>query len=124
MTSKTTSVNNPSESYIMPETSEVTPQLIAFTGKPVAADPYKTERIHQAHVSFHLALGLTAGGAIVILANVLLFVSGNVSAAVATSASGLASGSIVCGRKLYKDANDRLDRAVKALEDDEADDEA
>lgn len=80
------------------------------------ANFYDKELRQQAKAIFKLGYGLTAGGAIIVLANILLFLSGNVSAATAMTAGGLASGAIVHGCNLCKDAN-RLENAAKAGEE-------
>jgi len=74
------------------------------------------ERLRQAHLSFNLALGLTATTGIVGLAGVVLLFSGKVPEGTITTAGGLAS-NIVSVRclKLTKDANDRLDQMAKDL---------
>ncbi len=83
----------------------------------ILTSSYEMERLRQAKTSFNLAFVLTAGSSIISLITVLLFLSGNVSAAVATTAGGLAYGAInVCCLKFYKDANDRLDETAKASE--------
>lgn len=81
------------------------------------ADLFKKEQLQQTRVIFNLGYWLATGGSIIVLANILLFLSGNVSAAAATIAGGLASGAVVHGRKLCKDANDSLNDAAKADEE-------
>lgn len=81
------------------------------------ADSYEMERLRQAKASFNFAFALTAGSSIISLATVLLFLSGNVSAAAATTAGGLTGAINVCCLKFCKDANDRLDERVKVSED-------
>jgi hypothetical protein len=54
-----------------------------------------------------------AGGAAIFLANPLLLLSGNISAATATTVGELASVAIVHGSNLCKDANDRMNEAAK-----------
>jgi hypothetical protein len=76
-----------------------------------------TVRRRRDSAIFNLGYCLTAGGAVIFLANPLLLLSGNISAATATTAGGLASGAVVYGSKLCKDANDRLDNAAKADEE-------
>lgn len=76
------------------------------------------ERLRQARASFNLAFGLTAVSAIIGLAGVLLLFSGNGPAAKAMAAGGATSGAISASwLKLAKDANDRLDKTAKVLED-------
>jgi hypothetical protein len=72
------------------------------------SDPYENERIRQAQWSFNFTLGLIA---LTPLISVPLYLTGNVPAA--TAAGVPLSGVIVVGRKLYKDANDRLDNTAK-----------
>jgi len=91
--------------------------IVAKEGESMPTDCYKKERLRQAKKGFNLGLYLTTGGAVIFLANPLLFLSGNISAAAATTAGGLASGAIVYGRKLCKDASDRLDNLAKADEE-------
>lgn len=79
--------------------------IVAKEGEPIPADFYDKERLQQARAIFHLGYCLTAGAAIIGFANILLFLSGNVSAATAMTAGGLASGAIVHGCNLCKDAN-------------------
>lgn len=87
---------------------------VAKKGEQMLADSYEMERLRQAEASFNLAFALTAGSSLMSLATVLLFLSGNVSAAAATTAGGLTYGAInVCCLKFCKDANDRLDKTAK-----------
>lgn len=91
--------------------------IVAPKGESMPTDCYEKERLRQASKGFNLGHWLTAGGAVIFLANPLLLLSGNISAATATTAGGLASGAIVYGRKLCKDAKDRLDNAAKVDEE-------
>ena len=91
--------------------------IVAQKGESMPTDCYEKERLRQASKGFNVGHWLTLGGAAIFLANPLLFLSGNVSAATATTAGGLASVAIVYGRKLCKDADDRLDDAAKADEE-------
>ncbi len=76
------------------------------------------ERLRQAQMSFNLAYGITAASAVVSFIGVLLLSSGNVSVGIPTTASGATSGTIsAVWLKLAKDANDRLDKTAKVLED-------
>ncbi|NEQ67720.1 MAG: hypothetical protein F6K21_19880 [Symploca sp. SIO2D2] len=79
-----------------------------------------TERLRQAHLSFNLAIGLAAIGGIVGMAGIILLFSGKVSEGTVTTAGGLASNimSIRC-LKLAKDANDRLDKLAKDLQNED-----
>ena len=76
------------------------------------------ERLRQAHLSFNLAFGLTAASSTIVLTGVLLFLSGHVPAAAVATAIAFMSGD-VCKRweNLTKEANDRLDKTAKTLED-------
>jgi hypothetical protein len=91
--------------------------IVAQKGESMPTDCYAKVRSWRGSAIFYLGYCLTAGGAVIVLANPLLFLSGNVSAATATTAGGLASVAIVYGRKLCKDADDRLDDAAKADEE-------
>lgn len=78
------------------------------------------ERLRQAHLSFNLALVLTAISSLVGVAGVVLLLSGKAPEGTITTAGGLASNIVsVCCLKLTKDANDRLDRMAKDLKDEE-----
>ncbi|HEY9743505.1 MAG TPA: hypothetical protein V6C90_23720 [Coleofasciculaceae cyanobacterium] len=91
--------------------------IVAQKGESMPLDCYEKVRRRRDSAIFNLGYCLIAGGAAIVLANPLLFLSGNVSAATATTAGGLASVAIVYGRKLCKDADDRLDDAAKADEE-------
>ena len=91
--------------------------IVAQKGESMPTDCYAKVRSWRGSAIFYLGYCLTAGGAVIVLANPLLFLSGNVSAATATTAGGLASVAIVYGSKLCKDANDKLDDAAKAGEE-------
>lgn len=76
------------------------------------------ERIRQAKLAFNVFLGATVLSGAVSFTGVYLILSGQVSSGTMTSAGGLVSN--VAFAKLAKDANDRLDRAMKeAMEEDE-----
>ena len=78
------------------------------------ADLFKKEQLQQTRVIFNLGYWLATGGSIIVLANPLVLLSGNISAATATTVGGLASVAIVHGSNLCKDANDRMNEAAKA----------
>ncbi len=75
------------------------------------------ERIRQAKLSFNVLLGATVLSGVVSFAGVYFLLSGQVSEGSITTTGGLLSN--VAFAKLAKDANDRLDRAMKeAMEED------
>jgi hypothetical protein len=73
------------------------------------------ERLFQASFSFRLAFFTTAASAVVSLTGAGLLLSGNLPEGAIAAASG--AGSTVYCIKLAKDANDRLDRIFKELND-------
>lgn len=77
-----------------------------------------TERRRQASWAFNLTWGLTGISGIVGVAAALLLFSGYVSEGMFTAAGGGIYGNVtaLCW-KLAKDANDRLDEALRALEE-------
>lgn len=75
------------------------------------------ERLRQAHFSFNLAFVATAISASVGLIGAGLLVSGKVPEGSVTAAGGLVS-SIRCVQ-LAKDANDRLDKILMELQDED-----
>jgi hypothetical protein len=87
--------------------------IVAQKGESMPTDCYEKERLRQASKGFNVGHWLTLGGAAIFLANPLLLLSGNISAATATTVGGLASVAIVHGSNLCKDANDRMNEAAK-----------
>ena len=75
------------------------------------------ERIRQAHHSFNLAFGMTAASALISLVGVILLFSGQAQAGTVAATGGLAS-SVRC-LQLAKDANDRLDKVVIEMWDED-----
>lgn len=76
------------------------------------------ERRRQASASFNLVYGLMTVSAIIGISGVMLLFSGNVSVGAFTAAGGAVYGTVSTSwLKLAKDANDRLDEAARALED-------
>jgi hypothetical protein len=71
------------------------------------------ERLRQAHHSFNLALATTATCALISFAGVGLVLLGKASEGTITATGGLAS-TVYC-LKLSKDANNRLDKVSKDL---------
>ena len=88
--------------------------ILAHKGESMPTDCYDKERLQQAKAIFNLGYWLTAGGAIIFLANPLFSLSGKVPAATTTVVGWLASGAIVHGCNLCKNANDRMNEAAKA----------
>lgn len=88
--------------------------IVAQKGESMPLDCYKKERLRQASKGFNVGHWLRLGGAAIFLANSLLLLSGNISAATATTVGELASVAIVHGSNLCKDANDRMNEAAKA----------
>ncbi|MBD2054536.1 hypothetical protein H6F88_00550 [Oculatella sp. FACHB-28] len=93
---------------------------------PSCAGPYSAielciaqERLRQAYLSFNLAFAATAISACVSLLGAGLLLSGQVSEGIVTTAGGLASGA--CCVQLAKDANDRLDKILMELRDEDKD---
>lgn len=75
------------------------------------------ERLRQARLSFNLALMATAISACISLVGAGLLLSGKVPEGTVTTTGGLAS-SIRCVQ-LAKDANDRLDKVLAELKDED-----
>lgn len=75
------------------------------------------ERLRQAHHSFNLALIATAVSFGIGLVGAGLLLSGKVPEGTVTSAGGLVS-SVQC-LKFAKDANDRLDKILEELDDED-----
>lgn len=75
------------------------------------------ERLRQAHHSFNLALIATSVSFCISLVGAGLLLSGKVPEGTVTSAGGLAS-SVQC-LQFAKDANDRLDKILVELEDED-----
>ena len=75
------------------------------------------ERLRQAHYSFNLAMIAIAVSFCISLVGAGLLLSGKVPEGTVTSAGGLAS-SVQC-LQLAKDANDRLDKILLELEDED-----
>jgi nitrate reductase gamma subunit len=69
--------------------------ITAPKGESMPTDCYEKERLRQASKGFDLGHYFMAGGAVIFLAIPLLFLSGNIPAATAKTAGGLASGAIV-----------------------------
>ncbi|RAM51671.1 MAG: hypothetical protein C6Y22_10445 [Hapalosiphonaceae cyanobacterium JJU2] len=69
------------------------------------------ERIRQAKLSFNVLLGATILTGLISFAGVYLLLSGRISEGSITSTGGLLSN--VAFAKLAKDANERLDQAMK-----------
>jgi hypothetical protein len=91
---------------------------------PSCAGPYSAielriaqERLRQAHLSFNLAFIATAISACVSLVGAGLLLSGQVPEGTVTTAGGLASS--VCCVRLAKDTNDRLDKILAELRDED-----
>lgn len=124
-----------SEPYIMAKTAKKSNEQITSLGEPVPvkannlpinleyrkkseksfplnelphSDRYKNERIRQAQWSFNFLNFLFGLAALTSLISIPLYLTGNVPAA-ATAGVPL-TGVIAVGHKLYKDANDRLDK--------------
>ncbi|MBW4428787.1 TRADD-N-associated membrane domain-containing protein [Nostoc sp.] len=76
------------------------------------------ERVRQARYSFNLALIATALSACISLVGAGLLLSGKVPEGTVTAAGGMAA-SVRCTR-LAKDANDRLDKILCQLKDEES----
>lgn len=77
-----------------------------------------TERRRQACWAFNLTLGLTGITGLVGIAAVALLFSGRISEGTFTAAGGGMYGAVtVSCWKLTKDANDRLDEALRILEE-------
>ena len=73
------------------------------------------ERLRQARYSFNLALIATGVSACVGLLGAGLLLSGKLPEGTVTAAAGVASSA--CCIRFAKDANDRLDRLAKELND-------
>jgi hypothetical protein len=76
---------------------------------------YLQMRIRHANIAFYLLLIATVSSSLVSLAGVGLLLSGRISQGTATTAGGLLSN--VAFAKLAKDANDRLDRAIREADE-------
>lgn len=81
------------------------------------SNSYLQERIRQARLAFNLLLGATVLSGIVSFTGVGLLLSKQVSQGTITSIGGLISN--VAFAKMAKDANDRLDRAMKEEEEED-----
>ena len=88
--------------------------IVAQKGESMPLDCHDKERLQQARAIFNLGYRLMLGGAIIFLANALFSLSGKIPDATATVVGGLASGAIVHGCNLCKNANDRMNEAAKA----------
>jgi len=75
------------------------------------------ERLRQARYSFNLALFATAASVCTLLVGSGLLLSGKVPEGVVTATGGMAA-SVRC-IQLAKDSNDRLDRILTELKDEE-----
>ncbi|MEM7725502.1 MAG: hypothetical protein AAF208_03920 [Cyanobacteria bacterium P01_A01_bin.45] len=75
------------------------------------------ERIRQASLAFNVLLGATVLSGIVSFTGVGLLLSGQVSEGTITSIGGVISN--VAFAKMAKDANDRLDKAMKEKEEED-----
>ena len=80
---------------------------------------YLNERIRQAKLSFNLLVGATILSGIVGLIGAGLLMSNKLSKGAATTAIGLTSS--IGFVKLAKDANDRLDEAIREAEEEDED---
>ncbi|NEO74649.1 hypothetical protein [Moorena sp. SIO3H5] len=80
---------------------------------------YLKERIRQAKLSFNLLIGATVISAMVGLAEAGLLMSNKLSKGAVTTGLGLASN--IAFVKLAKDANDRLDEAIREAEEEDED---
>ena len=106
------------------DNTEPTPGKLMHTGF------YEKERFRQSRTNSNVgrsltlvgAVGrsLTLVGAVIFFANPLLLLSGNISVAEAEAVGKLAFVAFESGRKLSKDANDRLDKANAVSEDEES----
>jgi hypothetical protein len=77
-----------------------------------------TERRRQASWAFNLFWGLTGISGLVGIAALVLLFSGRVSEGMFTAAGGGMYGTVIASCwKLTKDANDRLDEALRTLEE-------
>lgn len=75
------------------------------------------ERLRQARYSFNLALAMTAACTAISLIGVGLLLIGKLSEGVIATASGVSP--IIPCIKFAHDANDRLDKILKELKDDD-----
>ncbi|NET85282.1 MAG: hypothetical protein F6J94_26245 [Moorea sp. SIO1F2] len=82
---------------------------------------YLNERIRQAQLSFNLLVGATILSGIVGLAGAGLLMSKQLSDGIVTTSVGLASN--IAFVKLAKEANDRLDEAIREAEEEDEDEE-
>jgi hypothetical protein len=73
------------------------------------------ERRRQAHVSFNLALGITAASAFVSVVGAVQLLIGRIPEGSLTASTGL--GASVLGFRFAKDSNDRLDKLATKLKD-------
>jgi len=109
----------PSESNIVIKTAKKPLALPLPPNQLPHSDRYKNERIRQAQWSFNFLLGFATLVPITLFTSISLYLIGNVPAATqAAAATGTLGGVTVFGRKLYKDANDRLDNTA-AFKDEE-----
>ena len=86
-----------------------------------AETSYVQERIRQAKLSFNLLLGATIVSGIVSLTGVGLLMFNQLSEGTVTTAVGLASN--ITFVKLARDANNRLDEAIREAEEEDDDDD-
>jgi len=82
---------------------------------------YLTERLRQARLSFDLTLSMAVAAALISMGGAVLMFAGKIPAGVVTTAGGVVSSSFWF--RLSKDANDRLDKIISELENDESDEE-
>ena len=77
----------------------------------------KKERLRQAALSFNIALAATGVSVFVGIIGLMLLLLGKMPEGAAMTSGSSAIG--LCGFRLAKDANDRLDKVTKELMDDD-----
>lgn len=119
MTQPTTQLTQPTtQPYINPDTPvQLQPQPHSGDIKSVIEMSIAQERLRQSNHSFNLALIATAVSFCISLVGAGLLLLGKVPEGTVTSAGGLVS-SVQC-LKFAKDANDRLDKILVELEDED-----
>lgn len=119
MTQPTTQLTQPTtQPYINPDAPvQLQPQPQSGDINSVIEMSIAAERLRQAHHSFNLALVATAVSFGISLIGAGLLLSGEVPEGTVTSAGGLVS-SVQC-LQFAKDANDRLDKILVELEDED-----
>ena len=86
---------------------------LAKEGELISADFRNKEHLYQSKETFKLGKRFIETGILIAFANILLFLSGSISATTAKTTGELTYMVILCGRKLSKDASDKLNGSTE-----------